>query len=146
MKVVIRKFTIVIGVLMLMISAIPLSDDAIARAASSTRSGSAAPEKPAIDCTTSPFGPVLTIGGEKEIFVGYRGGSAPNSGWLAYSRLDIDGAGQLQPQDTWLGGNISSTLTNVSMVSGAATDLNADGKNEFVQTFSDGGGSSYRTV
>lgn len=114
----------------------------------STRSAGIEPDKPAaIDCTTSPFGNTLVLGGEKEIFVGYRGGSAPNAGWLAYSRLDIITAtGQLQHQDTWLGGSISSTLTNVSMVSGAATDLNADGKAEFVQTFSDGGSASYRTV
>jgi hypothetical protein len=117
------------------------------RGAVLSRSGDAGPEKPAvIDCTTSPFGNTLVLGAEKEIFVGYRGGSAPNTGWLAYSRLDVNPAGQLQHQDTWLGGNISSTLTNVSMVSGAATDLNADGKAEFVQTFSDGGGASYRTV
>jgi hypothetical protein len=129
------------------VNATPISTSNNSREVAPTRSAPAGPGKPAaIDCTTSPFGNTLVLGGEKEVFVGYRGGSAPNSGWLAYSRLDINAGGQLQHQDTWLGGNISSTLTNVSMVSGAATDLNADGKAEFVQTFSDGSGSSYRTV
>ncbi|HSD85443.1 MAG TPA: discoidin domain-containing protein, partial [Anaerolineae bacterium] len=138
MKLVSRKLIVLIGVLTLIVGLIPLDRSSIAQAASSTRSGPAAPHKPDIDCATSPFGPVLTIGGEKEIFVGYRGGSAPNSGWLAYSRLDvITSTGALAHQDTWLGGSISSTLTNVAQVTGVATDLNGDGKSEFVQSYYD---------
>ena len=106
-----------------------------------------APLAPAVlDCDAgSPFGGLLVLGGEREIFLGYRGGSAPNQGWLAYSRLDLDANGDLIPQGTWLGGTTYPNLTSVTGPAGAVADLNADGKLEYVQAYGDNA-SAYGAV
>jgi hypothetical protein len=101
----------------------------------------AAAQAATLDCSKSPFGGILNIGAEREIFISYRGGAAPNQNGLAYTRLDHDPSGQLQHQETWLGKSIEASLATVTAPTAAAADLNADGKVEFVQAFRDAGGN-----
>jgi hypothetical protein len=95
------------------------------------------------NCDDPPFGKLLLVGGEREIFVSYRGGSgSPYANWLAHSRLDLDANGELEAQETWLGGDFDDThLTNISWPTAAVADLDADGKVELIQTFIDNTGN-----
>jgi hypothetical protein len=98
-----------------------------------------------LDCTRSPFGNLLMVGAEREIFVGYRGGSLPNQYGLGYVRLDHDAGGQLQLQNSWIGSSAEPTLNPIGDSAGTAVDLNGDGFYEFVQVVRDAN-SAYRVV
>lgn len=91
----------------------------------------------ALECTNSPFGNQLLVGAEREIFVSYRGGSAPYQHGLAAVRLDLTNEGKLQPEQTWLEGNSDASLANVSEATATLADLNADGKVELIQALRD---------
>ncbi|MCB0107934.1 MAG: hypothetical protein KDE53_18560, partial [Caldilineaceae bacterium] len=94
----------------------------------------------AADCSNSPFGGLLLVGAEREIFVSYRGGTAPHQGELIATRLDLTDAGKFQPQATWFGSTTDAALGNVTDPAATVADLNADGKFEFVQAFRDANG------
>ncbi|MCB0185555.1 MAG: hypothetical protein KDE31_14905, partial [Caldilineaceae bacterium] len=94
----------------------------------------------AADCSNSPFGGLLLVGAEREIFVSYRGGTAPHQGELIATRLDLTNAGKFQPQATWFGSTTDAALGNVTDPAATVADLNADGKFEFVQAFRDANG------
>lgn len=95
------------------------------------------------NCDNSPFGKLLMVGAEREIFVSYRGGfGSPYANWLAHTRLDLDANGALAPQETWLGGNFDNArLTNVAHPTAAVADLDADGKVELIQALIDNNGN-----
>lgn len=95
------------------------------------------------NCDDPPFGKLLLVGAEREVFVSYRGGfGSPYANWLAHTRLDLDASGALEPQETWLGGNFDNEhLTHVSWPTAAVADLDADGKVELLQTFVDNNGA-----
>jgi hypothetical protein len=80
----------------------------------------------ALDCSESPFGRVLEIGGEREIFVGLR-----NLQRLHALRLDLDGNGLLvaasAPQEVNQADAVEHTAT--------AADLNGDGHSEWFQSY-----------
>jgi hypothetical protein len=98
------------------------------------------------DCDSSPFGRVQTLGGEQEIFVGYRGGpGSASANWLHHARLDLDQNGHLEHRATWLGGQDDIALRNARWQAGTTADLNGDGKVEYVQTGTDTDGA-YRTI
>ena len=106
------------------------------------------PAVPAADisCDTSPFGRVLTLGGDNEIFVGYAGGfNSTQANWLNYTRLDTGAGNTLDARQTWLGGTDDVALRNVRWPTAAAVDLNGDGKVEYAQAAIDGSGA-YRVV
>lgn len=88
----------------------------------------------AIDCNSSPFGGLLLVGAEREIFVSYRGGAAPYQNGLMATRLDLTGAGKLQPQATVPGSAIDASLASVSEPAATVADLNADGYLELIQS------------
>ncbi|MEZ4863632.1 MAG: Ig-like domain-containing protein [Caldilineaceae bacterium] len=94
----------------------------------------------AVDCNSSPFGNLLLVGGEREIFVSYKGGAGPYQNWLAATRLDLDANGKLQPQGAWLPGNGAANLTNVGEPAATVADLDADGKVELIQALRDADG------
>jgi len=84
-------------------------------------------------CAASPFGNLLLMGAEREIFVSYKGGAAPYQNWLAATRLDLTDEGKLQPQQTWLSGALAASLTNVTEPVATLADLDANGKVELLQ-------------
>lgn len=95
------------------------------------------------NCDEPPFGKLLLVGAEREIFVSYRGGfGSPQANWLAHARLDLDANGALALQESWLGGNFDNThLTNVAHPAAAVADLDADGKVELIQALIDNSGN-----
>ncbi len=91
-------------------------------------------------CAASPFGNLLLVGAEREIFVSYKGGAAPYHNGLAATRLDLTGEGKLQPQHTWLSGAVDASLTNVAEPAATLADLDADGKMELIQALRNSNG------
>jgi hypothetical protein len=94
----------------------------------------------AIPCDSSPFGRVLTIGAEREIYAGYLGGfGAPQAGRLLYDRVDLSGLAALAR-------SFASTAADPALqgvaapAAGVAADVNGDGTVEFVQVFNDSAG------
>ncbi|MCL4861974.1 MAG: tandem-95 repeat protein [Caldilineaceae bacterium] len=94
------------------------------------------------NCDNPPFGKLLMVGAEREIFVSYRGGfGSPHANWLAHARLDLDADGALALQESWLGGDFDDTrLTNIAHPTAAVADLDADGKVELIQALIDNNG------
>jgi hypothetical protein len=94
----------------------------------------------AIPCDSSPFGRVLVIGGEREIFASYRGaaGSA-QANRVLFDRLDLSGAA--------LSRSFASTAAEAALqgvtAPAAATvaDVDGDGAMELVQVFNDAAGN-----
>lgn len=94
----------------------------------------------AIPCDNSPFGRVLTIGGDREIYASYLGAfGTPQANRVLYDRVDLSGP------DT-LARSFASTasdpaLQNVTApAAGTAADVNGDGAVEFVQVFNNSSG------
>lgn len=87
-------------------------------------------------CSDSPFGSVLDLFQEREIFVGYEGATTPTSGYLSGYWLDIaPSTGEFQGLHAVADGN--DGRHQISWQTATAADLNGDGKDEFVQTFAD---------
>lgn len=92
-----------------------------------------------LDCSSSPFGNVLDLYAEKEIFVGSTS-SFPGFTHLPAFTLDLDDmTGYIHET------NLVDTpnATNPSAHTAVAADLNGDGETEFVQTFVSNNGVYY---
>lgn len=94
-----------------------------------------------IPCDSSPFGRVLVIGGEREIFASYRGAAgSPQAGRVLFDRLDLSDPATLARSFASAGGD--APLQNVAAPAAATVaDVNGDGAHELVQVFNDSTGT-----
>lgn len=99
----------------------------------------------AIPCDSSPFGRVLTIGADREIYAGYRGAfGTPQADQVLFDRVDLSGPSALAR-------SFASTAADPALrgvtapAAGTAADVNGDGTVEFVQVFNDSAGQ-LRTI
>lgn len=94
----------------------------------------------AIPCDSSPFGRVLVIGAEREIFASYRGAvGSPQANRVLYDRLDLSDPTTLARSFAATAGD--PALQNVAAPTAATVaDVNGDGAIELVQVFNDSTG------
>jgi hypothetical protein len=105
----------------------------LAQAASAPQAGTDIP------CNTTPFGRVLALGKENEIFLGYNQVDLPFPNTPGSYRFDWNPTiGQLQTKGVALGINIGASP--IAAWAATAADLDGDGRAEFVQGFTDANG------
>ena len=90
-----------------------------------------------IPCNESPFGGVVELGKEREIFVGYVDEDVADGSLGAY-RFDLTEAGQIYEQTQVT--DSTEFRNDISWPAATSADLNGDGKTEFVQAFTDEAG------
>jgi hypothetical protein len=97
---------------------------------------SAAPQ--AISCDNVPFDRVLTLGAEKEIFVGFRGGFGTSQ--QAYLQTDVlDANGSNLARDLGWPQGTDTPVSGGGWPVGTAADVNGDGTREMVMVYTDAG-------
>src|SRR5262245_13197397 len=90
-------------------------------------------------CDTSPFGHVLVLGNENEVFMGFKNADVPNPGSLGSYRFDLNpSTGYLHERALVL--DADGGRNNISAWVSTTADLDGDGKAEFVQGFTDANG------
>jgi hypothetical protein len=113
--------------------------NAAVQATTLTQAATAVQTSTDIPCDTTPFGRVLALGKENEIFLGFNKVDEPFPNTLGSYRFDWDPAtDHLQEQDPALDTNIGASP--IASWSATAADLDGDGKAEFVQGFTDANG------
>src|SRR6266487_1424259 len=123
----------VIGMLVLVGLLSPLSPNAAVQGATPAQAGTAIP------CDSSPFGHVLALGKENEVFLGFNKVDQPFPNTLGSYRFDWNPVtGHLEEQDPALDTNIGASP--IASWATTAADLDGDGKAEFVQGFTDANG------
>lgn len=143
-----RSFVIwlVSGLLAVMAALSP--DDLYAQAGfDPPESGPAALAAPQRDlpCSASPFGSVIELGKEREIFLGFRDNDLQQAGAMGAYRFDIVPETRfLQEQNLVING--ANGRNQISHWAGVATDLDGDGQAEFVQAFTDANGRNQMIV
>lgn len=91
-----------------------------------------------LDCSTTPFGNVLLLGGENEIFVGYKGGfGAASQGEVQLDRLDLGASNQF---DREVSVSLGPAWPNTNWLTTTSGDINSDGADEYLQVFTDASG------
>jgi hypothetical protein len=97
----------------------------------------------ALECASNPFGNVVTLGGEHEVFVGFRGGfGTASSGWVQHDRLDLGAGVDLERRQEWLGGEGDAALRNISWLTSASGDFDNNGTTDYAQAFVDANGAT----
>jgi hypothetical protein len=110
-----------------------------AQAAMPTQAATAAPTGTDIDCKTTPFGRVLALGKENEVFLGYNHIDQPFPNTPGSYLFDWNStAGLLRTRGVALGTGIAAGP--VASLAATAADLDGDGKAEFLQGFTDANG------
>ena len=93
---------------------------------------------PGFGCDLSPFGRVLSIGREDEVFMSIRNAHPQDLGRLNPYRLNLNtDSGHLTGVVV---ADLATEPANISALAGAAADLDGDGKTEYIEGFTDGAG------
>lgn len=100
------------------------------------------PQGTPLSCSDSPFGRVVELGKEREIFVSFRGspdfrGTSNGLNASLNNLGEPQQPGNIQLIEEGLFANDAQHRYNISWLAATAADLNGDGKVEFVQGFTD---------
>jgi len=107
----------------------------------SPRATGLVPASTPIPCSESPFGGVMELGREREIFLGFRDTESATGESLGAYRFDLEEAsGRILEQELFT--DSAGSRSSVSWLAGVAADLDGDGRAEFVQGFTDAGGKT----
>ncbi|HEX5745872.1 MAG TPA: discoidin domain-containing protein [Archangium sp.] len=97
-----------------------------------------------LDCAVSPFGRRLLVGGEHEVYVGFR---ASQGHPFTFSQERGGAAGAETLDRLWTFSNAESGRNSTSLHRTVAADLNGDGRSELVHSFKDASnGTQFMTV
>jgi hypothetical protein len=102
-----------------------------------TRAAVQAPSGSAIPCDQTPFGHVLRLNQKNEVFLGINSADAVDPGHLYAYRLGVDATDRLAEQYI---SDPTTEPTHISALAGTTADLDNDGKDEFIQGFTDANG------
>ncbi len=99
----------------------------------------AVPQASTLDCSTTPFGRVLTLGAEDEIMVGFHGGfGTTQQSQAQFDRIDADTPTHLARTGAWASGSDTDTaLHSTSWLTTVPADVDGDGTMEMVEVFND---------
>lgn len=94
-----------------------------------------------IPCSQSPFGAVIDLGREQELFLGFTVVDTGTPGALGGYRFDHDSeADAIHERELIVDeGTPNPSRDQISSRAATTADLNGDGRSEFIQSFSDGG-------
>jgi len=82
-------------------------------------------------CTNSPFGTVLDIANEHEVFIGFEDGAGgATDGRLRYDRLDVAPGANFSRQAEYTAGT-----GNITTLQATGADLDGDGRSEYLQAY-----------
>src|SRR5581483_432195 len=87
-----------------------------------------------IPCAQTPFGRVLRLNQANQVLLGYTNADAPYTGRLGSYRFALNASKQLAEQFI---ADPTTAPPGIAALAGTAADLAGDGKQSFVQAFSD---------